>query len=68
MVGGGGGRPEREDRGPSGLVLAFPMEEGGIWMPEKVKVKVAQTCHVQLMVTPWTIQFNEFSGPEYWSG
>ena len=24
--------------------------------------------HVQLFVTPWTIQSMEFSGPEYWSG
>ena len=24
--------------------------------------------HVQLFVTPWTIQFMEFSRPEYWSG
>ena len=25
-------------------------------------------CHVQLFVTPWTIQFMEFFSPEYWSG
>ena len=24
--------------------------------------------HVQLFATPWTIQFTEFSRPEYWSG
>ena len=24
--------------------------------------------HVQLFVTPWTIEFMEFSRPEYWSG
>ena len=56
-----------EDRGPLGLVLSFPVEEGGIWMPEKVKVKVDHwTCHVQFLVTPWTIPSKEFSGPEYW--
>ena len=31
----------------------------------KVKAKVS---HVQLFATPWTIQFMEFSRPEYWSG
>ena len=25
-------------------------------------------CHVWLFETPWTIQFMEFSRPEYWSG
>ena len=34
----------------------------GAW----TKVKVAQLC--QLFATPWTIQFMEFSRPEYWSG
>lgn len=57
----------REVRGPSGFVLSFPVEEGGIWMPEKMKVKVAHwTCHVQFLATLWTIQSKEFSGPEYW--
>ena len=57
----------REDRGPSGFVLSFPVEEGGIWMPEKMKVIVAHwTCHVQFLATLWTIQSKEFSGPEYW--
>ena len=63
-----------EDRGPLGLVLSFPVEEGGIWMPEKVKVKVDHwTCHVQFLVTPWAVDYH---GPpsvgllrqEYWSG
>ena len=30
-----------------------------------VKMKVAQSC---LFATPWTMQFMEFSRPEYWSG
>ena len=34
--------------------------------PSYLKVKVAQL--LSLTVTPWTIQFMEFSRPEYWSG
>ena len=29
-------------------------------------LKVAQ--YVQLFLTPWTIEYMEFSRPEYWSG
>ena len=32
------------------------------------KVKVKPLSHVWLFVTSWTIQFMEFSRPEYWSG
>ena len=42
-----------------------------IWVMywEVVKVwKWKSFSHVQLFVTPWTIQCMEFSSPEYWSG
>ena len=29
---------------------------------------VQSLSHVQLFVTPWPIQFTQFSRPEYWSG
>ena len=32
------------------------------------EVKWKSLCRVQLFATPWTIQFMEFSRPEYWSG
>ena len=32
----------------------------------KAKVKVAQLCPT--LCDPWTIQYMEFSRPEYWSG
>ena len=37
----------------------------------KVKVKVTKLnseSQVWLFATPWTIEFMEFSRPEYWSG
>ena len=30
--------------------------------------KWKSNCHVQLFVTPWTLQSMEFSRPEHWSG
>ena len=35
-------------------------------LPLKVKVKVSH--RVRLFVTPWTMQYMEFSRPESWSG
>ena len=43
-----------------------------IWLLEKYTLltwwKWKSVSHVQLFATPWTIQFMEFSSPEYWSG
>ena len=36
--------------------------------PRGGKTKWKSLIHVQLFVTPWTIQSLEFSRPEYWSG
>ena len=36
-------------------------------VPES-KRRCKSLSHVQLFVTPWTIQSVEFSRPEYWSG
>ena len=48
-------------KGESGTKLSSRTPRGG-------KTKWKSLIHVQLFVTPWTIQSLEFSRPEYWSG
>ena len=47
------------------LVISYYWYQCHCPVPNYEKVKVAQSW---LFVTPWTIQFMEFSRPEYWSG
>ena len=47
----------------STMIIPIPTGSGDVW-----KWKWKLLSHVQLFVTPWTIQSMEFSRPEYWSG
>ena len=48
---------------PYPLILTILLS---VFMKEKVKVKVTQSCLT--LCNPWAIQSIEFSRPEYWSG
>ena len=52
------------------MLSSFPFceEVGALVFPLSIEVKWKSFTHVQLFVTPWTLQFMEFSRPEYWSG
>ena len=39
-----------------------------LWLPPIIHLSLKLLSHVQLFVTPRTIQSMEFSRPEYWSG
>ena len=48
--------------------LSLPTRDWTCTLPGIGKRKWKSLSRVQLFATPWTIQFMEFSRPEYWSG
>ena len=58
------GMQKMTQKGRLKFSLQYLVYEKGFKNTTEVKL----LSHVQLFVTPWTIQSMEFSRPEYWSG